>query len=254
MIANCAAAHAMLALWWAQVLLQLLTHIICSANTHLRLLRCKTSCCRAVQDFPLCDQHHYWTALDLAAAIMRVWSDTHSCPAVADQSLRGANGTFNYLIKLVMDVPETRAMYLRRLRRYMAPQCVLVFYFVPFFCFPSHVAPLGSRLYRPLGLSRLHIMIIIIQLPLSSRSIMDEFLNGWVQKQFTDNYNTIATAAVKDNAKWHGGDPALGFKCGLVKYSCRRRCRSRIRMDTKLISVFSSSWILWPQRWETTPK
>jgi len=61
----------------------------------------------------------------------------------------------------VLDVPETRAMYLRRLR-----------------------------------------------------SIMDQFLNGYVQQQFTSNYNTIAAAAIKDNAKWHGGDPALGFKCG----------------------------------------
>lgn len=34
-------------------------------------------------------------------------------------SLTGANGTFNYLIKLVTDVPETRAMYFRRLRTIM---------------------------------------------------------------------------------------------------------------------------------------
>ena len=45
------------------------------------------------------------------------------------------------------------------------------------------------------------------------RSIMDEFLNGWVQQQFTNNYNIIAAAATKDNAKWNGGPPALGYKC-----------------------------------------
>ena len=45
------------------------------------------------------------------------------------------------------------------------------------------------------------------------RSIMDQFLNGYVQGQFTTNYNIIVAAAKKDNAKWNGGDPALGFKC-----------------------------------------
>ena len=75
----------------------------------------------------------------------------------------------------VMDVPEMRAMYLRRLR-----------------------------------------------------SIMDEFLNGWVQQRFTDNYNIIAAAAKNDNAKWNGGPPALGYKCvcmyrsraGSHQYAC----------------------------------
>lgn len=37
----------------------------------------------------------------------------------AGPSLTGSNGTFNYLIKIVTDVPETRAMYLRRLRTIM---------------------------------------------------------------------------------------------------------------------------------------
>jgi hypothetical protein len=45
---------------------------------------------------------------------------------------------------------------------------------------------------------------------------MDEFLNGWVQQRFTDNYNIIAAAAKKDNAKWNGGPPALGYKCVLT--------------------------------------
>ena len=36
-----------------------------------------------------------------------------------EPSLMGANGTFNYLIKLITDVPETRAMYFRRLRTIM---------------------------------------------------------------------------------------------------------------------------------------
>ena len=48
------------------------------------------------------------------------------------------------------------------------------------------------------------------------RTIMDTFLNGWVQQQFTTNYNIIAAPAQKDNAKWNGGDPALGYKCALV--------------------------------------
>ena len=34
-------------------------------------------------------------------------------------SQQGPNGTFNYLIDAVLDVPATRAMYLRRLRSLM---------------------------------------------------------------------------------------------------------------------------------------
>lgn len=45
------------------------------------------------------------------------------------------------------------------------------------------------------------------------RSIMDQFLNGWVEQQFTNNYNSIVVAANKDNAKWNAGSPALGYKC-----------------------------------------
>ena len=33
--------------------------------------------------------------------------------------MTGANGTYNYLIDLVLQVPATRAMYLRRLRTLM---------------------------------------------------------------------------------------------------------------------------------------
>lgn len=45
------------------------------------------------------------------------------------------------------------------------------------------------------------------------RSVMDEFLNGWVDHEFTKNFNYIAAAANKDNAKWNAGAPALGYKC-----------------------------------------
>lgn len=34
-----------------------------------------------------------------------------------------------------------------------------------------------------------------------------------VQNAFTANYNKIAADAAKDNKKWKGGDPALGYKC-----------------------------------------
>lgn len=77
----------------------------------------------------------------------------------ASPPIQGANGTFNYLIKLILDVPATRQMYLRRLR-----------------------------------------------------SIMDLYLNGYVEDLFTANYNEIAADLKKDNAKWNGGDPVLGFK------------------------------------------
>lgn len=41
------------------------------------------------------------------------------CLLCAVASQQGPNGTFNYLIDLVLDVPATRAMYLRRLRTLM---------------------------------------------------------------------------------------------------------------------------------------
>lgn len=41
------------------------------------------------------------------------------CMLCAVASQQGPNGTFNYLIDLVLDVPATRAMYLRRLRTLM---------------------------------------------------------------------------------------------------------------------------------------
>ena len=53
---------------------------------------------------------------------------------------------------------------------------------------------------------------------------MDTFLNGWVQQQFTTNYNILAAPAQKDNAKWNGGDPALGYKCAFVLNLCCLLC------------------------------
>jgi hypothetical protein len=60
---------------------------------------------------------------------MLIWEQHHSLLHVlqseafkvlgAGPPIQGANGTFNYLIKLILDVPATRQMYLRRLRSIM---------------------------------------------------------------------------------------------------------------------------------------
>jgi hypothetical protein len=46
---------------------------------------------------------------------------------------------------------------------------------------------------------------------------------GWLQVEdlFTANYNEIAADLKKDNAKWNGGDPVLGFKCAPICTSLR---------------------------------
>ena len=42
-----------------------------------------------------------------------------TCCTLAGATATGASGTYNYLIDLILQVPATRAMYLRRLRTLM---------------------------------------------------------------------------------------------------------------------------------------
>ncbi len=44
-----------------------------------------------------------------------------------------------------------------------------------------------------------------------------------MQNAFTANYNKIAADAAKDNKKWKGGDPALGYKCAA--------CHSKLKVS-----------------------
>lgn len=49
--------------------------------------------------------------------------------------------------------------------------------------------------------------------PLLHKSYCASACYAQVQQQFTTNYNKISADAAKDNQKWNGGDPALGYKC-----------------------------------------